>query len=202
MNSLVSLIKRRYWDYCSSPKKSRITGLAFSKISRILTMLNKVSCLKYVVKSKINLFLVLLETNDNIIYESINRNYVKSTKYISQSTLIERENISEILFYYFIRSNKIEFGIKVFEELATTDPDNKKNWRGLLDLPFYINDEKRVNKYSFLRQIVCLRLVISSPEFVLATVHIILIVSIRCFAAAIASPHSSSLREFNSSCVY
>jgi putative glycosyltransferase (TIGR04372 family) len=147
MNSLVTLVKRQYWEYCISPKKNRITGFAFSVISRILIMLSKAIFLKPPIENKINVFLVLLETNDNIIYESINRNQVKSTKYLSQNTLIERENISNILFYYFVRSNKIEFGIKVFKELTATDPDNKNNWRGLLDLPFYINDEKRLNKY-------------------------------------------------------
>ena len=147
MNSLVSLIKRRYWEYCLSPKTNRITGLALSAISRILAMLNKAIFFKSAIRNKINVYLILLETNDNIIYESINRDYVKSTKYLSVSTLIERENISKTLFHYFMLAKKIELGVKVFEELTANDPDNKANWRSMLDLPYYINDEKRLSKY-------------------------------------------------------
>ena len=147
MNSLVTQVKRHYWEYCCSPKKNGITGLSFSAISRILVMLNKAIFLKSALRNKINLYLVLLEINDNIIYESLKRNYTKSTKYLSLSTLIEREVISNILFHYFMRAKKTEFGIKVFEEFTATDPDNKMNWRGMLDLAYYINDEKRVSKY-------------------------------------------------------
>lgn len=147
MDSLVTLVKKNYWDFCISPKNNPTTRFAFSAISGILKMLRKVIYLKPAIAYKINIFLALLEANDNFIYDSIIKNYVKSTKYLLQCTLIERESISEILFYYFIRSNKIELGIKLFKKLTATDPDNKKNWRGLLDFPFYINDEKRVNKY-------------------------------------------------------
>lgn len=147
VNSLVILVKKFYWGYCCSPKKNRITGFTFSAISRILTMLNKAIFLKSAIGNKINVHLVLLETNEKIIYESIKNNYVKSIKYLSQSTLIEREDISKTLFHYFMQAKKIELGIKIFEELTATDPDNKVNWRSMLDLPYYINDEKRVSEY-------------------------------------------------------
>ena len=46
-----------------------------------------------------------------------------------------------------MKANKFALGINVFEGLASTDPENIKNWRGLIDLPYYINDHNAVDKY-------------------------------------------------------
>lgn len=147
MSLLVKLAKKHYWGYCSSTKVNPIIGIAFSFVSRALIIFNNIICSKYTNKSRINLFLIFLEANDHLVLDFLKKNYTKSDKYISLSTLIERENISRVLFHYYMLANRAQYGIKLFEALVATDPSNKMNWRGLLDLPFYIGDEKRVNKY-------------------------------------------------------
>ncbi|KZR90579.1 hypothetical protein MITS9508_00580 [Synechococcus sp. MIT S9508] len=147
MYSLVKPIKKYYWGYCLNGKVNPAVGIIVSTVSRSLVILNNAICFKYSIKNRINLYLFFLEVNDHVIFQSLSKNFANSADYLLLSTLIERENISKVLFHYYMLANRAEYGIKLFEALVATDPANKMNWRGLLDLPFYIGDEKRVNKY-------------------------------------------------------
>lgn len=147
MSPLTKLIKKCYWGYCFSAKANPVIGIFVSAISRSLAVLNNVICCKYIIKNRINLYLILLEANDYVVLNFLKKNYAKSASYLSLSILIERENISKVFFHYYMLANRAQYGIKLFEALVVTDPSNKMNWRGLLDLPFYIGDEKRVNQY-------------------------------------------------------
>ena len=91
--------------------------------------------------------IAFLRYDDLKIYYILNSSIIKSTKYSSICSLNERENISTTLIHYFMKSNKFQLGIKVFEGLTSMDPENIKNWRGLIDLSYYINDQERVTKY-------------------------------------------------------
>ena len=146
-NTLIILMKRFYWKYFISPKNNSLFVPAISVISSILATLHKLFFINSVFGYKLIVPIAFLRYDDLKIYYILNSSIIKSTKYSSICSLNERENISTTLIHYFMKSNKFQLGIQVFEGLTSMDPENIKNWRGLIDLSYYINDQERVTKY-------------------------------------------------------